>query len=79
MWFQLTAQSESILFSTSEEEQLEQLEEQLDLEKRLDLDRGLLGDPTIRWGQKFPKDQVSQSGPSQIFQPLQFNFKNGGE
>ena len=50
MWFQLTAQSESILFSTSEEEQLEELEEQLEqleeleeqleqLEEQLDLEK----------------------------------------
>ena len=28
------------------------------------------GNPTICWGHKSPKVQVSQSGPSQIFQPL---------
>ena len=26
--------------------------------------------PTIRWGHKFPKVQVSQIGPSQFFQPF---------
>ena len=28
------------------------------------------GNPIIHWGHKSPKVQVSQSGPSQIFQPL---------